>query len=177
MADVGGLNDSLYIIAQVILLPFTSFYNASFLTRTIFRYKKKVSGEENYANKTDRESITKAKSLQKTVKIAHMSWLRFCLCRYSEQRQMHRKALFQAQSKLDKEMDLKKFITRQRLQTTAFLALLTGKQSFFIDKLSQMVIRESFDSQETSSDEELSDWGREDSRYAQKLAKSKDIVD
>ena len=81
-----------------------------------------------------------------------MSWLRFCLCRYSEARQMHRKALLQVQSKLDKEMDLKKFITRQRLQTTAVLALLTGKQSFFIDKLSQMVIRESSDSQETSSD-------------------------
>ena len=69
LGDVGGLNDSLYLIAQLILLPFTSFYNSSFLTRNLFRYKKKVSGEEHYANKTDKESIMKAKSLQKTVKI------------------------------------------------------------------------------------------------------------
>ena len=64
LGDVGGLNDSLYIIAQLVLAPFTSFYNSSFLARNIFRFKKKVSGEETYANKNDKESILKAKSLQ-----------------------------------------------------------------------------------------------------------------
>ena len=33
-------------------------------------------------------------------------------------------------------MDLKKFLIRQRLQTTAILALLSGRQSFFVDKMS-----------------------------------------
>ena len=108
-----------------------------------------------------------------------MTWLRFCLCRFSKQRQAHHKVLDQAQSKLDKEMDLKRFITRQRLQTTAVLALLTGKQSFFIDKMSQMLIRESSDSEETSHEEEDQyGWGKEDSsRCAEKLAKSKERVD
>ena len=44
LGDVGGLNDSLYIIAQLILVPFTSFYNSSFLTRRIFRIKKASCG-------------------------------------------------------------------------------------------------------------------------------------
>ena len=74
-------------------------------------------------------------------------------------------------------MDLKKFITRQRLQTTAVLALLSGKQSFFIDKMSQMLIRESSNFEETSEDEELSDWGMDDQKYAEKLAKSEEKVD
>ena len=57
---------------------------------------------------------------------------------------------------------MKKFVIRQRLQTTAILALLTGKQSFFIDKMSQMLIRESSNFEDTSDDEELSDWGKDD---------------
>ena len=63
-----------------------------------------------------------------------------------------------ATSKLDKELDLRKFIYRQRLQTTAILGLLNGRQSFFVDKMSQMVIRESSNLDETSTDGELSDW-------------------
>ena len=90
---------------------------------------------------------------EKTAKIGHVSWMRFCLCRFSESKQKHRKALVQAQRKLDKELDLKKFITRRRMQTTAILALLDGKQSFFINKLSQLVISESSDSKEASTDE------------------------
>ena len=61
---MGGLNDSLYVIAQLILAPFTAFYNSSFLARSVFRYKKMVSGDEHYANKTDKKSVLRAKSLQ-----------------------------------------------------------------------------------------------------------------
>ena len=74
-------------------------------------------------------------------------------------------------------MDLKKFITRQRLQTTAVLTLLSGKQSFFIDKMSQMLIRESSCFEETSDDDELSDWGMDDHKYIAKLASSEEKVD
>ena len=112
LGDVGGLNDSLFVIVKLILGSFTSFYNSSFMTREIFRFQKKVSNQDSYANKTDKESILKAKALQKTAPIEYMTWLRFCLCRFSKQRQAHQKLLAQAQSKLDKEMDLKRFITR-----------------------------------------------------------------
>ena len=57
------------------------------------------------------------------------------------------------------------------------MALLSGKQSFFIDKMSQMLIRESSNFEETSEDEELSDWGMDDHKYIAKLTNSKEKVD
>ena len=56
-------------------------------------------------------------------------------------------------------MDLKKFLMRQRISTNAILSLLTGRQTYFIDKMSQMVVRESSNFEWTSSDEQLSDGG------------------
>ena len=54
-------------------------------------------------------------------------------------------------------MDLHKFIFRQRLQTTAILALLKGRQSAFVDKMSELVLHESTDNDHiaNSSDDEL----------------------
>lgn len=58
---------------------------------------------------------------------------------------------------LSKELDLKKFLFRQRLFTHAVMALLSGKQSYMVEKMSQLVIRESSDFSHTSNDEELND--------------------
>ena len=54
-------------------------------------------------------------------------------------------------------MDLQKFIFRQRLQTTAILALLKGRQSAFVDKMSELVLNESTNNDHIadSSDDEL----------------------
>ena len=54
-------------------------------------------------------------------------------------------------------MDLQKFIFRQRVHTTAILALLKGKQSVFVDKMSELVLQESTESDHiaSSSDDEL----------------------
>ena len=67
--------------------------------------------------------------------------------------------LNKSQSRLEKEMDLQKFIHRQRVFITAVLGLLSGRQSAFVDKYSQLVIRESSVTDGTSSDAELTDWG------------------
>ena len=56
---------------------------------------------------------------------------------------------------MNKELDLQKFIYRQRVQTNALIGLLTGRQNVFVDKMSKLVIRESSDMAETSSDAEL----------------------
>ena len=53
LGDVGGLNDSLYIIAQMLLAPFTSFYNSSFMAKNIFRYRKKASDLKSFGRKMD----------------------------------------------------------------------------------------------------------------------------
>ena len=47
-------------------------------------------------------------------------------------------------------MDLRRFIFHQRLQSTAILALLKGRQSFVVNKMSELVISES--TQNESSD-------------------------
>ena len=66
-----------------------------------------------------------------------------------------------SESRLQKEMDLRKFVLRQRITMNALLGLLTGPQSHFIDKTSSMVVRESSNFEETSEDEQLDDVTRE----------------
>ena len=60
-----------------------------------------------------------------------------------------------------KELDLQKFMHRQRLWTTSMLGLLDGRQSLFVNKMSQLIIRESSDSQNTSDDNELGAQGHD----------------
>ena len=60
---------------------------------------------------------------------------------------------------------------------TAILGLLSGRQSYFVDKMSQMIIRESSNLEETSDDKDLSDWEREDMRHMQHMFTSSNKVD
>ena len=52
------------------------------------------------------------------------------------------------------------------------MGLLSGRQKSYIDRISQLVIRESSDLDETSSDRELSDWQRDKMDYAKQMASS-----
>ena len=63
-----------------------------------------------------------------------------------------------SESIIDKELDFAKFLHRQRVHTHAILALLTGKQSYMVEKMSNLTIRESSDFSNTSFDSELSNW-------------------
>ena len=75
-------------------------------------------------------------------------------------------------------MDLQKFLFRQRLQTTAIISLLKGRQCFIVDKMSELVLQESSNSKDSSSDDELNLIKKEASNYTfKKLIKSKDKVD
>lgn len=109
LGDVGGLNDALFIIVQIALTPFTKFYYASFIMRQIFRWKP--AGPQ--LEKADKESVLKEKALEKTTRIDHMDYLKYCFCYcWSKRRETHRRTLIKAWSKLDKEMDLRKFLIR-----------------------------------------------------------------
>jgi len=85
--------------------------------------------------------------------------------------------MVKSHSRISKELDLQKFIHRQRVFITAILSLMSGRQKQFIDKFSQLVMRESSDMNFTSSDAELSDWRKEDMTFTQKMSSSKDPVD
>ena len=56
----------------------------------------------------------------------------------------------------------------------AILGLLSGKQSFFVDKMSQLIIRESSDfGKESRSSSDFSDWKRDRMDYARAMTFSK----
>ena len=57
------------------------------------------------------------------------------------------------------------------------LGLLSGRQSYLVDKMSQLIIRESSNFEETSCDSELSDWQRDNMQYARSMTHSTDKVD
>ena len=68
----------------------------------------------------------------------------------------YRKMMAKAQSKIDGELDLVKFIHSKRVNTYTALALMNGRQQYVADKLSGMIIRESSDLDSgTSEDFEL----------------------
>ena len=88
-----------------------------------------------------------------------------------------KKYLSKVNSILTKELNLKKFLIRQRISTHAILALLSGKQTYLIGKMSQMIIRESSDFSNTSLDDEIDYWERENKNYYREVAASTDKVD
>ena len=88
----------------------------------------------------------------------------------------YKKKVVKSNNKLEKEMDLRKFIHRQRVFTTAIIGLLSGPQSLFVNKMSQMVVRESSDTG-TSADDELDDMQKEDVLYVRKMILSQGKVD
>ena len=82
-----------------------------------------------------------------------------------------------ARSRFAKEMDLQKFLHRQRVLVTSLLGLLRGRHTAFVDKFSQLLIRESSDMGQTSSDAELSDWGRKQTEFLSTIASSRKFTD
>ena len=82
-----------------------------------------------------------------------------------------------SKSVLNKELDIHKFLIRQRIQTHGLLGLLNNRQSKYVDKMSQLIIRESTDFDESSADSELSDWQKDNMDYVRRMASSRDLVD
>ena len=58
-----------------------------------------------------------------------------------------------AESKVAKELDIVKFIKRQRFTQYASTALMSSHQQFMTDKMSSMLIRESSDLDDGTSDD------------------------
>ena len=62
-----------------------------------------------------------------------------------------------ASNVIKKEMDLPKFLHRQRLQSYAVMMLLSKSQRYVVDKMARPVLRESDNMANTSLDDELDD--------------------
>ena len=68
--------------------------------------------------------------------------LRNCCCKNNLRHSRYNWYLRKSESMIRKELDLRKHLKRQRVNTTAILGLLSGRQAFFVDKMAQMIIRE-----------------------------------
>ena len=132
MGDVGGLNDALFIVSHSILSPYSGFWNVSVILTTLFRSSKHFVKEKNTSVQTSRLKW----AFKRTGSVPTMNYLFFCLCCCSRKRVSHRRKLDQAASQIEKELDLSKFIERQRLHSTALAALLSARQSFCPSKMS-----------------------------------------
>ena len=185
LGDFGGLIDGLFYFCKFLISPVASFSLQATLLSTLFRHRpsdalKKLNPvklnssffyqyfntgddkNETVLYKNIRRDFQVTKTLQKLTFYA----VNLC-CNRQYKRMMHK-----ATSRIDKELDLRKFIMRQRMQATALLGLLNGRQSLYVDKMSQMVIRESDNFDYTSSDNELSDWQRDDMVYVKRMIQS-----
>jgi len=82
--------------------------------------------------------------------------------------------LNKAETSIWKELDLQKFIKRQRVTMYAALALLSGRQQFIVDKMSNMLIRESSDLDEsTDEDMDINQRVPDTFNYGKKIFRSK----
>mmetsp|Transcript_34452 Transcript_34452/g.42513 ORF Transcript_34452/g.42513 Transcript_34452/m.42513 type:complete len:173 (+) Transcript_34452:541-1059(+) len=89
----------------------------------------------------------------------------------------YKRMVTKSRSSITKELDLRKFLIRQRISMVALMGLLKGRQSFFVDKMSQLIIRESSNMEETSEDTQLSDWEQDGMNYTKRMVESGNQVD
>ena len=109
---------------------------------------------------------------------------RCCFCKYSRHNnnlKKYKRIMQKSQNFIKKELDLQKFIFRQRLQTTAILTMLQGRQLSIVDKMSELVLDESSDLSDrasSSSDDELNLIKKKASdKNIKRMIKSSDKVD
>ena len=112
-------------------------------------------------NKEQDKPKSRLQTLQKLLKpkrlIKNISIFDYFLCFCSANTAKYRLKLRIVQKQLDREMDLKRFISRQRLTMNAILSLLSSHQNFFASKLSRLVIKEENNDKFQTSDHRTSE--------------------
>ena len=162
--------------------PFVSFSLKAKLLSSLFRFVESLSTKEKleqfvqekhvasgYADKELRWDVSRAKM------IPEQHYLFQSRCK----RSLYQKMMAKSQISLVKELDLVKFLRRMRLFTYATLTLLNRRQQFISDNLSTMLIRESSDFDESTSDDgELNDENEPDvEHHSSSIYFSKNLTD
>ena len=166
LGDVGGLYDALRLIGLLTITPFGTFARKAMLLSEIFRFTESKRFADKRAKKGDlatsqqsRSSVVsikdekelKRKELQENMQwdFAHAAYIpreSFFRAYLGKPRvERYTKMLNKADTAIIKELDLIKFLQRQRLTTFNLLATMNARQSFIADKMATMIIRESSD--------------------------------
>ena len=127
LGDIGGLIEALSYLFHVVFAPFWKFSYSSFMMSSLFRVRPPYNSQLKQA-------------LKALPRVPNISVLFYYTCCWSKRRKNYQRQLLNSQSELNSEMDFKKFIERQRMQTTMLLSLLSGRQTFCAMKLSRMTI-------------------------------------
>ena len=179
--DVGGLSVAMGKIGNLLLGSFSVFTLKATILTNIYRHMKSLSYAE--PEMTDLENKEKLKR--------HMEWdfehaqriqaPGFFASNFSCSRKTKRfkRIMAKASNTVTKELNLVKFLKRQRLNTFATLATLNGGQRFICDKMSQLLIRESSDLDDSTSDDNalMQERMKDVQQYGTRVFSSRDTVD
>jgi len=197
LAAVGGLLAMLFAAGRFILIPFTRFVISCELTTNLFRWRpseplseaeqekrrawatrRRINGDTKMYLEEDEHQVLHQMQwdCEKSQAVRPKSFCETIFCRDSAQKSF-RRSLEKAQTTLDRELDLSKFVHRQRVTSNALQALLTCSQMAFVDKMSRLLIHESSHNEDTSEDGELDKESAQVSEKAREVVLSKDCVD
>ena len=129
---MGGLLDALYLLGAIFMSPFSSFALNADLLSYLFRYRGSEAGLKNrthtmkkleYLTNYNSSRVNKSKldnagiigSLRKDFQLMRPIKKITCFVAFFCCRKNYGKMLLKSQSSITKEMDLRKFIYRQRL--------------------------------------------------------------
>ena len=178
-------------IGSALVAPVANFKLHTTMMASFFRYKQgkpsnllknnKVDSQVHNQEEKDEESLFDKikRELLSFKKIPRIGFFMInCCCLRWRESQKYHQILEKSKLRLEKEMDLQKFLHRQRFIMTSLLSLLKGPQTAFVDKFSQLLIRESSDiCCKTTSEAELSDWGKRSIDFVSTLTSSDKRVD
>lgn len=191
MGDMGGLNDTLSLLGMLIVLPFVSAQIDLEILNSMFMFKPasgqsgaKIHTGVQEAGKSRRHLAQMLAAARKTI-TEHFAAIQAVprktifriLASSRRDRKRHLRLLKLSKVKFTKEMDLFKFIRRQRFVNFAVLSLLSGGQTAFASKLSYPVLRESTDMETASEEENKINWGKDSMLYLKKMQASANPAD
>jgi len=164
LAGLGGLHKTLTGVIALFIVPFTQWAHSAELLSTIFRWRPSYRNhKEQEEKKHDKNEYDPKQELcnqmnwdlKNTAK--KIPYHGYCSLEYwTFGRKAHYKwKMARASNILMKEMDLPKFLQRQRATMFALMALLNRRQRYAIDRMSRPVLRESDNLEDTSPDDEL----------------------
>ena len=88
-------------------------------------------------------------------KIVNMNWLYFSICIFHKKKVRYKKMLQRSSSRIDRDLDLVRFIVGQRMLLKALNSSFTAKQRFVLNQMAGLYMH---DSSDLSKDGALSDY-------------------
>ena len=162
--DIGGLAEFFYYFGWLLILPITKFTLDSTIMSNLF--------DESYFKRSDHDSLSLKERIKSEFKSFRAIELKKGLSDFFCPNKNLKKKIAKAKIAVNKELNLQKFIHRQRVQTTALMGLLSGSQQFFIHRLCKLYIKENLSSSSGSSDEALMVVDKDEERYIDKMVTS-----